>query len=79
MARDTVRIDELRLRVPGLSAAQARVLATNIAQRVADGLPSDGPARRLGALHLRVPAAPGSSHAGLEQAVTGSIVKGLTP
>jgi hypothetical protein len=79
MARDTVRIEELRLRVPGLSAEQARALALNVAQRVADGLPADGPARRLGALHLRVPAAPGSSHAGLEQAVTGSIVKGLTP
>jgi hypothetical protein len=79
MARDTVRIEELRLRVPGLSPAQARTLATHVAQRVADGLPPDGPARRLGALHVRVPAAPGTSHAGLEQAVTGSILKGLTP
>lgn len=79
MARDTVRIDELRLRVQGLSAEQARILATNIAQRVADDLPLDGPARRLGALHLRVPAAPGTSRAGLEQMVAGSILKGLTP
>ena len=78
MARDTVRIDELRLRVPGLSAAQARELATNVAQRVADGLPPGGAARRLGALQVRVPAAPATSRKGLEPRVADAILKGLT-
>lgn len=54
MAGETLRIEQLRLRIPGLSGEEARELGSEVAQRVADGLPTGAGPQQLGALDLRV-------------------------
>jgi hypothetical protein len=58
MNRQTVTIDQLHLRIPGLSADEARLLAADITQRIGEMLPPDGRHERLGALdvHITLPA-----------------------
>jgi hypothetical protein len=60
MPGETVRIDELHLRVPGLSADEARRLGEEVARRVADALPVEGRVEHLGALDLRLTVAYGT-------------------
>jgi hypothetical protein len=45
MRSRSVRIDELRLRVPGLSPTDARRLGEAVAQRLGENPPQGGPAR----------------------------------
>lgn len=54
MAGEILRIKELRLRIPGLSAEEARGLGDEVAQRIADRLPDGARPQQLGALDLRV-------------------------
>ena len=54
MNAETVRIDELSLRVPGISTEEARRLGEDVARRIASALPPDGRTEHLGALDLRV-------------------------
>ena len=54
MEADTVRIDELVLRLPGRSAEEGRSLALEVVRRVAGGLPLGVEDKHLGRLELRV-------------------------
>jgi hypothetical protein len=49
-----VHIDELVLRIPGLSAAEARTLGERVAERVGEQLAAIGGSRNLHALDLRL-------------------------
>jgi hypothetical protein len=50
MRSRSARIDQLRLRVPGVSASAARGLAEAVAARLGSALP----ARSIASLHVRV-------------------------
>lgn len=54
MEPDRARIDELRLRVPGLSRDQAEAVGREIANRLADGLAGRDVTAHLGHVDLRV-------------------------
>jgi hypothetical protein len=54
MPAETVRIDDFQLRVPGLSAEEARQLGQEVARRVAEELSVQGRMEHLGALELGV-------------------------
>ncbi len=61
MKSRALRIDELRLRVPGLSSARARQLGETVAQRLAENPPRSFSSGRVPALSLRVYAANSAS------------------
>ena len=54
MDAEAIRIDELRLRVPGLSEAEAQEVGREIARRIADGLPPRYREEHLGLLDLKI-------------------------
>jgi hypothetical protein len=54
MDAERLRIETLNLRIPGLTEAEARQLGREVVQRIAEGLPAQARALRLGALDLRV-------------------------
>ena len=77
MAHETVRIGQLRLRVPGLSVEQARQFGQEVARHVAEGLPAEGPEARLGAARVRVQAAAGVPRDRLARDVARRILESL--
>jgi hypothetical protein len=58
--RPNVRIGELRLQLPGDDRRMAGHVARSVAEAIAADLPPTS-ARRIGALHLRVPAGGGDA------------------
>lgn len=54
MGSNSVQIENLNLRIPGLSREEGRRVGEEVAERVSDSLPADGKRLRLGALSLRV-------------------------
>jgi len=54
MGTELVRIDELRLRIPGLNEAEARRIGEEITRLVADELPSRGSMRQFSLLDVRL-------------------------
>ena len=54
MAAETVRIDELVLRVPGMGKEEAQRLGQEVAGLVTDRLPAQGRLQRLRTLDVRV-------------------------
>jgi hypothetical protein len=77
MGCETVRIDELRLRVPGLSEPEARRLGEDVARRVADGLAAHGRVEHLGLLDLRISMPSGVSKERLAERIAEEILKKL--
>jgi hypothetical protein len=77
MPNETVHIDELYLRVPGLSMDEARRLSEEVTRRVADALPGHGRAGHLGALDLRVTIPHGTPRDRLALVVAEKILLGL--
>ena len=77
MARNTVQIAKLHLRIPGLSRAAAERMGADVAHHVAQGLPASGRRERLGALAMRVSIQPGTSRDGLAKLIAQSIVEKL--
>ena len=71
-----VEIGDLRIRVPGLSAQEARGFAGDIARRLSQALRA-APPRQLGQLHLRVTVPQGASRETLKSAVARAIVEAL--
>jgi len=74
---ERVTIDELVLRVPGLSADDARRVAADVARRVGHGLAAALPAASLGALELRVEVPAGTPPELLAERLAHAILKGL--
>lgn len=54
MNEGIVRINELRLRVPGLSVDEGRVLGEEVARTLSDHWPEGIRSRELGVLNLKV-------------------------
>jgi GGDEF domain-containing protein len=54
MPAESVRIDELILRAPGLTEEEARRMGEEVARRISGSLPVQGRVARLGALELRL-------------------------
>jgi hypothetical protein len=74
MPAETVQIDDLFLRVQGLSVGEARSLGEDVVQRVADAVLVDGRAAHLGALELRVTVPYGTSQDQLVQMIADRIL-----
>jgi hypothetical protein len=77
MAADEVRIDELHLRVPGLSQDDGRRLGEEVARQVADQLPTGGRIEELGALSVRLTVPEGTSRDRLAAAIANLILERL--
>ncbi len=77
MDGEILSVKQLRIRVPGISAEQARGLGDEVAQRVADGLPEQVGPRQLGALDLRVMAPSGTERDRLAPLIAEAILRGL--
>jgi hypothetical protein len=77
MPAETVRIDDLHLRVPGVSAEEARQLGEEVARLVAEDLSVQGRVEHLGALDLRVSVAQGMPRNRLAEEIARAIVETL--
>jgi len=77
MASETIRIEELHLRVPGLSREEARRLAEDVARLVAEALPASGRSERLGALDIRTSIPSATPRDRLASLIAGSILEKL--
>jgi hypothetical protein len=77
VARETVRIEELRLRIPGLSVEEARQVGQNIARHLADAIPAHGKTERLGALVVRTEIPAGTPREQLAGAIARAILENL--
>jgi len=75
---DRVIIEELFLRLPGLTAEAARAVSREVAERIGHGLAAALPARSLGALDIKVTARPGASRDELVELVAAAVLKALT-
>ena len=77
MPADRVIIEELFLRLPGLTPDEARAVAREIAGRVGKGLARALPPRSLGALDLKLTVRAGASREEMVQTVAQAIVAAL--
>jgi hypothetical protein len=77
MQPDRVVIEELFLRLPGLSAVEARAVAQEVAERVGHGLVASLPSRELGALELRLTVPANATRDQMVDAVAGEILGAL--
>lgn len=77
MPADRVIIEELFLRLPGLSREAAREISREIAERVGAGLAEALPPRSLGALDLRLTVRPGARRDELVDTVARAILGAL--
>lgn len=75
--RNTVQIDRLHLRIPGLSREEATRLGADVAEQIAQSLPSDGRHEHLGALDMRVSIQQGTPRDDLARVIAGSILEKL--
>ncbi len=72
----TVRINELRLCVTGLSIEEGRMLGEEVVRAVSEGLPQDVRNRELGALKLRVKIPAGTAHGDIAE-IVGKRISGV--
>ena len=77
MPFDEIRIDQLRLRVPGLTEQEGHKLGEEVAQRVADALPLYGRVEHLGSLDLRIFIRSDTSKERLAERIAEEILKRL--
>ena len=77
MAVDRVIIEELFLRLPGLSRDAARAISREVAERVGAGLAEALPAHSLGALDLRLTVRAGASRDEMVESVANAILGAL--
>jgi len=77
MADETLKIEELHLRVPGLSTEEGRSLGEEVARHVGDGLSSQIRLRHLGALDLHLTVPPGTPRTQMASVIAEAILKGL--
>jgi len=77
VAVDRVIIEELFLRLPGLSRDAARAISREVAERVGAGLAEALPSRSLGALDLRLTVRAGASRDEMVESVADAILGAL--
>jgi len=77
VAVDRVIIEELFLRLPGLSRDAARAISREVAERVGAGLAEALPPRSLGALDLRLTVRAGASRDEMVESVAYAILGAL--
>ena len=77
MATNNIRIDQLHLRVPGLSREHAGHLGAAVAQQLASQLPAAMRSRHLGALRLRLTIPRDTPRQRLGSIIAAGIVKQL--
>ena len=77
MTRNTVEIQKLHLRVPGLSREEATRMGADIANHIAQSLPADGRSERLGAVDMRVSLQQGTPRDQLAKLIARSILEKL--
>jgi hypothetical protein len=77
MAAEKIRIDELHLRVPGLSREEARQLGEEVALRLATDLRGSARSQHLGSLELRTTVAQGASRDELTRQIADAIRRAL--
>jgi hypothetical protein len=77
MPSDEIRIDQLRLRVPGLTQQEAHNLGEEVARRVADALPAYGRVEHLASLDLRIFMPSGTPKDQLAEGIAKEILKRL--
>jgi hypothetical protein len=78
VAPEALRVEELRLRVQGLSSAGAAELARLVAERVTGGLPEQSPDVALDRLELRVAVPEGATREAVARAVAAAILERLS-
>jgi hypothetical protein len=78
MGTDSVEIDKLYLRIPGISRDQARGIGEEVAQRVSRDLPEHGRSQHLGALDLRVNVPVGTPRDQMAKLIALAILEKLT-
>jgi hypothetical protein len=77
MPGNSVRIHQLRLRIPGLSAEEGRALGADVARRVAEAIGPHVRREQLGRLDVRISAPAGTSRDRLASMVAERIVRAL--
>ena len=70
-------IEELHLRVPGISAEEAQQLGQRVALLLAERLPHSAHSQHLGALDLRTTIAEGTPRERLAEIIASEITKSL--
>ena len=77
MPADRVVIEELFLRLPGLSEAAARAISMAVAQRLGQGLAQALPSESLGALDVTVTVRAGATRDEMADAVAQAVIRAL--
>ncbi len=77
MNANTVEIDQLCIRIPGLTSQQAHHLGNEVARRLAMRLPERVAALHLGALDLRLTVPQGTRQSQAVDLIVDAIVKRL--
>jgi hypothetical protein len=77
VAPEALRVEELRVRLPGVSSAGAAELVRMVAERVGEGLPDEGTPLALDRLELRVTIPEGASRDAVARAVAAAILERL--
>lgn len=77
MADETLKIEELHVKIPGLSAGEGRNLGEEVARHIGEGLPSQNKLRHLGSLNLRLNIPPGTPGTQMASVIAQAIFKGL--
>jgi len=77
MEAEVIRIDELRLRVPGLSEDEARKLAVEVTRRIAERILEAGKEFSLGRLDLRISVPQGIGRDRLAKEISEEILRRL--
>ena len=72
-----IQIDELVLRVPGMSNDEGRRLGQEVAERVSAQLPESSSDQRIGELTIRLTTSPGASRSQLAEAIAEQILQQL--
>jgi hypothetical protein len=77
MPADRVIIEELFLKLPGVSDQEARAISGEVARRIGRGLEDAVPLRDLGALEIRLTARQGASRDELVDSVARAVITAL--
>lgn len=77
MGADSVRIDEMRLNIPGLGREEANILGRDVIQRVSKKLPERIRSRRLTSLDVKVSVPQGTPKERLAEIIAEQICKSL--